>query len=153
MYLAIVSLLMFVLPIGSIAWTVGFGGMTFSLVLVGKWFVFWSVGMRLVMAGVRQIFQPSYTAEVILKLKHAESHLLVRELGFANLGIGLIGVGSALFPAWLEAGALSGGAFYALAGINHLLQPHRGRLERIAMVSDLFVGAVLLLALGGMLSQ
>jgi hypothetical protein len=33
--------------------------------LVGKWFVFWAaVGVRLGLAGLRQILQPSFTAEI-----------------------------------------------------------------------------------------
>jgi hypothetical protein len=151
MYLAIVITLMLVLPVGSVALEAGAGDRGLSAALVGKWFVIWSVGARLLLAGLRQIIQPRYTAEVILSLKHEESHLLVRELGFANVALGLTGLVSWLFPAWSPAVALAGGVFYSLAGINHLLQSHRGRLENIAMVSDLFVGFVLLAAVMGML--
>lgn len=151
MYLAIVTALMLVLPIGSIAWDVAVGGHGLAALLVARWFVIWSVGARLFLAGLRQILQPRYTAEVILSLKHQESHVLVRELGFANLAIGLSGLASALFPAWTPALALTGGVFYFLAGINHLRQAHRSRLENIAMVSDLFVGLVLLFAFVGSL--
>ena len=31
-----------------------------------------------------------------------------------------------------------------LAGIDHALQKHRTRLENVAMISDLFVGLILL---------
>ena len=73
--------------------------------LVGKWFAFWSVGVRLISAGSRQVLQPEYTAKVILGLESGESLLLVRELG---------------------------------------RQPHRNKLENVAMVSDLGVALVLL---------
>lgn len=46
--------------LGSGAWT--------EPALVGQWFVFGSVGVRLGMAGPRQIPQPRYTAELILSL-------------------------------------------------------------------------------------
>ena len=152
MYLAIVTALMLVLPVGSIGLEAVMGVHGLSALLVAKWFVIWSVGVRLFLAGLRQIVQPRYTAEVILSLKHEESHILVRELGFANLAVGLSGLASWLFPAWVPAMALTGGVFYALAGINHLRQAHRSKLENIAMLSDLFVGLVLLVALVGTLS-
>ena len=151
MYLIVVVTLMLVFPVGSIALEAIVGGHGVSAALILKWFVIWSVGARLFLAGLRQIIQPRYTAEVILSLKHEESHVLVRELGFANLAAGLAGLASWCYPAWGPAVALFGGVFYALAGINHALQPHRSRLENIAMVSDLFVAGVLLAALAGIL--
>jgi hypothetical protein len=143
---------MFVLPSACTAGEVLIGNMPFSLVVVGKWFVLWSVGVRLLLAGLRQIFQPRYTAQVILSLKSQESLILVRELGFANFAIGLVGIGSTVFPSWRLAGALAGGVFYALAGANHVLQPHRGKLETIAMVSDLWAAGVLLTSFAAMLA-
>jgi hypothetical protein len=108
--------------------------------------VFWAVGIRLLLASLRQILQPRYTAETVLGIKNEESHFVVRELGFANAAIAAIGAGSILFPKWVTAGALAGGIFYGLAGVNHAKRPHRNRLENMAMISDLFVAVVLLAA-------
>ena len=49
MYLVIVTLLMLVLPVGSIAAEYFSGGAAPLMLLVGKWFVFWSVGVRLLL--------------------------------------------------------------------------------------------------------
>ena len=144
MYIALVTLLMLVLPLGSIAAEALESHSGITLDLIAKWFCFWAVGIRLLLAGARQITQPRYTAQVILGLKSDESLLLVRELGFANFAIGLIGVGTLPSPDWRLAAALAGGTFYALAGFNHVLRPHRNRLEYFAMWSDLFAAAVLL---------
>ena len=151
MYLTIVTALMLVFPVGSIGLEAMTTGASLSTALVAKWFVIWSVGARLFLAGLRQIVQPRYTAEVILSLRHEESLVLVKELGFANLAIGLAGLASWLFPSWVPALALTGGVFYSLAGIHHVLQRHRSKLENIAMISDLFAGLVLLTTLAGML--
>ncbi|APW44850.1 hypothetical protein RS694_12385 [Rhodoferax saidenbachensis] len=144
MYYAIVFLLMLALPAVSIAIEAFMSGAMPLVVLLAKWFVFWAVGMRLFLAGVRQIAQPKYTAQVILGLKSDEVLLVVRELGFANLSMGLLGLATLAVPGWQLAAALAGGIFYGLAGINHALQPHRNRLENVAMVSDLLASAVLL---------
>jgi len=149
MYYAIVAALMFAFPLASIAIEPWHAGAGMSAALVAKWFTFWSVGWRLFLAGARQVLQPAYTAKVILGLESEECLLLVRELGFANLSLGIVGIASLFVPSWQLAVALAGGIFYALAGINHVLQQHRGRLENIAMLSDLFVAVVLLLACAG----
>ena len=97
----------------------------------------------MVIAGLRQIIQPRYTAQVILGLKSEEPLLLVRELRFANLSLGTIGMASLFAPAWLPAAALAGAIFHSFAGANHALQPHRNRQENVAMVSDLWIAVVL----------
>ena len=144
MYYVIVFSLMLALPVLSIVIEVRISGDASMAALAGKWFVFWVVGVRLFLAGVRQVAQPKYTAEVILGLKSSEVLLMVRELGFANLASGLVGLASLAIPGWRLAAALAGGSFYLLAGVNHALQAHRNRLENVAMVSDLLAAAVLL---------
>jgi hypothetical protein len=144
MYYAVVATLMFAFPLLSIAIETATGRSALGAALIGKWFVFWSVGIRLFLAGARQVLQPEYTANVILGLEHDESLLLVRELGFANLALGLVGMLSLLLPAWRLPVALAGGVFFGLAGLNHVVQAHRNQLENVAMASDLFVSLILL---------
>lgn len=149
MYYVVVTLLMFVLPAASIAGDWVAASSAFGPAVVLKWYVFWAVGWRLFLAGVRQILQPAYTAREILGHKGDESILLVRELGFANVSIGAVALLSHAWPNWRMPAAVAGSVFYLLAGGNHLFQKHRNRLENVAMVSDLFAGGVLLLALAG----
>jgi hypothetical protein len=143
-YIAMVFGLMLILPIASILFELflrDYG--VLNALLVGKWFVFWAVGVRLLMAGLRQIVQPRYTAENILGLKDPDATLVVRELGFANTAIGSAGLGSLFFPAWILPVAIIGAIFYGLAGINHLAHGHRNRLQNVAMTSDVFAASVL----------
>jgi hypothetical protein len=144
MYYVVVATLMLAFPVVSVAIEAARFSTGVDAVLVGKWFVFWSAGWRLLLAGVRQIAQPEYTAREILGLQSSESWTVVRELGFGNLALGIVGVLSLWLPSWQLAAALAGGLFYTLAGINHALQKHRNRLENVAMVSDLYVGLILL---------
>ncbi len=143
MYFVVVAALMLVLPLISIAVEHALGHNAAMLTLVGKWFTFWSVGIRLAVAGLRQIIQPRYTARSILGLEGDEALLVVRELGFANVAIGTVGVCSLMLPSWAPPGALAGGIFLALAGVNHAVQTHRNAKENTAMVSDLLVAAIL----------
>ena len=148
MYVPMVIALMLVLPLISVVAQVvlidhGNVAAASNLLVVAKWYVFWAVGVRLSLAGLRQIVQPRYTAETILGLKGTESLFFVRELGFANVSMGSIGTVSLLMPAWVTAAALVGGLYYGLAGINHCFHHGRNKLQNLAMVSDLFAAVVL----------
>lgn len=144
MYLAMVTLLMGGLPVASIVveWAVQQGSADL-LLLVGRWFVFWSVGVRLLLAGVRQIANPAFTAGTIFGVTETAALTIVQELGFANLSIGLLGALSLARPAWVVPSAIAGGLFYGLAGLKHLVKGERNRTETIAMLSDLFAFIVL----------
>jgi len=149
MYYAIVATLMFAFPLVAVGFEASQANNTLTAVLVAKWFAFWSVGWRLFLAGTRQVLQPSYTAKVILGFKGEEALLLVRELGFANLALGVVGIASLFVASWQLAVALAGGIFYGLAGVKQARQSHRGRQHNVAMVSDLFAAIVLLGACAG----
>jgi hypothetical protein len=148
MYVFIVIALMLALPLISIVAQVILSdhgplhGASY-LALVAKWYVFWAVGVRLSLAGLRQIIQPRYTAETILGLKGAESLFFVRELGFANVSMGIVGIASLLAPGWVTAAAMLGAIYYGLAGINHCFHKGRNKLQNLALVSDLFAALVL----------
>lgn len=147
MYLLTVVGLMFVFPVVSIGIEIlGFGEGASAADVVAKWFVFWGVGVRLLTAGLRQMLQPRYTARTVLGLRHQESLIVIRELGFANTATGTLGVMSIFVSGWTLASAVVGAVFFGLAGANHILQTSRNKSENIAMATDSLF-AVLLLAL------
>ena len=143
MYLAIVALTMFVLPLASMIIDHAFHASDPWLFLVGRWFVFWGVGVRLGLAGARQYFQPAFTAKEIFHISGDEALLLVRELGVANAATALIGLLSLAAPSFILPVAISACFFYAVAGIRHVAESSRSSNENVAMASDLFMGAVL----------
>jgi hypothetical protein len=150
MYLAIVVLLMGVCPLVSIAVETVMKSGADPLFLVAKWFVFWPVGVRLLLAGLRQTANPSFTAKTIFDVQDEAALPIVRELGFGNLSIGLLGALSLLVPSWVVPAALVGGLFYGLAGVQHLRKRDRNGVETIAMVSDLLLFLVLAVVLAGL---
>ena len=138
MYLASVILLLGVFPTVSIGVESALGhGSVVMLAL--KWFVFWACGMRLFIAGLRQVFQPGFTANEIFEIEGSIANPIVRELGFANLCIGLLGIVSLPVPAWQLPAALTGGLYYGLAGLLHIGSARRSRNEWIALCSDLAI--------------
>jgi hypothetical protein len=144
MYLAILVLLMLVLPVVSILVEIfGFAPAADPLFVVLRWFVFWAVGVRLGLAGLRQMTNPEFTAMTIFRIQDREALKIVQELGFANLAMGLLGVISIVEHGWVLPAGLAGSVFYGLAGIQHVRNRERSGSETIALVSDLLIFVVL----------
>lgn len=110
--------------------------------LIAKWFVFWGVGVRLLIAGIRQVAQPSFTARNIFRMESPDAEKLVTEIGFGNLAIGLVACLSLVFPAFVTPMALTGGLFLGLAGIKHIGNSNRTGEETTALLTDLIIGVV-----------
>ena len=152
-YFVVIALTMFVLPAGSILieWSLDQASL---LWLIGKWFVFWAVGVRLLLAGVRQYFQPAFTSRDILGIESPDVLVLVRELGGANAAAGIVGLASIVLPTFVLPSAIGSGLFYLVAGIEHLKTKRRGTNETVAMRSDLFAALVLIaFAVGALASK
>ncbi len=149
-YLLIVTGLMLVLPLVSIIidWMI-FKNQVSIIDLVGKWFVFWAVGIRLFTAGLRQSFNPSFTAKNIFFITDESSFVIVRELGFANICMGIIGVISVFIPSFRLAAAVSGGLYMGIAGVNHIIKKPSSPNEWLAMVSDVFIGMIMTIYIVG----
>jgi hypothetical protein len=148
MYYAVILLLMLVLPaVSVVAEFVLTQGAAGWLPLIGKWVVFWGVGIRLLVAGLRQVIRPGLTAE-LLGVKDASANVLVRELGFGNLAIGATGALTLTLPNWTLAAAMCGGLFYGFAGLQHVFSKERTSEENWAMVSDIAIAVVLAVFVG-----
>ena len=113
--------------------------------LMFKWFVFSGVGLRLFTAGLKQTINPSFTAKEIFKVSEEKSFLIVKEVGFANISIGLIGILSIYLPEFRLAAAAAGGLYFGLAGWLHFFNKKRSREEIFPMVTDYFIFFVLLI--------
>ena len=135
--------ILFVLPLLSITGELVFEHESPTWMLVGKWFVFWTTGIRLFTAGISQSSNPAFTAR-IFKMKTQESYIVIRELGFANISLGVMGILSVINDHWRILAAITGSLFFGLAGIQHLFKKPDSTNEMIAMIGDLFVFIILL---------
>jgi hypothetical protein len=141
---AVVSLTVILPAMSAFAESVMRGERFASAGVLGKWFIFWAVGVRLFSAGIRQVVDPAFTARDIFHIENSASHAIVRELGFANICFGVIGIISLFLPQWRIVGAFGSGLFYGIAGFNHLIKKPASLNETIALVSDIFIFLVLL---------
>lgn len=144
-YIIVVSVLTFVLPLVCAAAQIVLNKeIVFSFELIGKWFIFSAVGLRLSLAGVKQTTDPAFTAKEIFHINSPESFPIVRELGFANLCFGLIGILSLFLPQWRIVSAFGSGLYYGIAGLQHLLKKPAGVNETFALVTDIIIFIFLL---------
>ena len=144
MYYAVVILLLLVFPVVSVVTEASLSHDAVSvLALIGRWFVFWSVGVRLFIAGVRQVIQPQFTAKEIFGIHDSNSFAIIREVGCANLSMGLLGICSVFRAGWIVPAAIVGGLYYGLAGVGHIFHKSKNAKEYTAMISDGFIFVVL----------
>ena len=145
MYYASVLLLTLILPLGSVYVDHSLlqNGLPLML-LAGKWFAFWAGGVRLLVAGIRQTVQPRFTSETIFGIEGDDPLPFVRELGMANIAMGVLGLAAPFAAAFVLPAALVSGLYYAQAGIGHIRHGGRTLQRNVAMMSDLYVALVLL---------
>lgn len=113
--------------------------------LTGKWIIFWGMGVRLFVAGVRQVTKPAFTAQQIFRISSADSFPVIRELGFANMAMGTVAMISLFKPDWRLPAATAGCLYFGMAGLLHLLKKPASSNERIALLSDLYIFALMLI--------
>jgi hypothetical protein len=108
----------------------------------GKWWVFWGVGTRLLVAGIVQVSGGGPTAAILGSVAPSvQEKQLSRELGFANLCIGLAGL-LALVPGWALPAGIAGGLYLLIAGLMHVPKRGKNAHESLATWTDLVVGVV-----------
>ncbi len=146
-YLIMNMLLLFILPLLSIASECIIEKETMDWILIGKWFIFWAIGIRLFTAGIKQSSNPEFTAVKIFKMRSSESFVVIRELGFANIALGVMGILSVINSNWRILAAITGGLFFGFAGTQHLFKRPDSRNELIAMLYDLIVLLIIVLYL------
>ena len=146
-YLVSILLFMVLLPILCIIIQWRGQDATLAWPLMGKWFVFWPVGVRLFIAGLRQATKPAFTAREIFHLNSDDSFPIIKELGFANISMGGIAILSLFIPSWRIPAAAAGGLYFGLAGFLHLFKKRDSSNETIAMISDLYIFLLMVLYL------
>lgn len=111
--------------------------------IVAKWILFWSVGIRSLTAGIVQMVHPAYTAEIIFDLSGTDYYIFIRELGVANFAIGLSAIISMKKITWRIPVAFISFIFNLFLSVNHILNFQAGFNEGVSLAGDLLVVAAL----------
>jgi hypothetical protein len=151
-YFLSVLLLMLALPVLSICLEHFLHTSTSLVILVGKWFVFWAAGVRLFLAGMKQFFQPRFTAEKIFGISGNDALPFVRELGVANFATGTVGILSLLKPSFVLPIAIAAAIFYGVAGVRHATDERRNPNQNLAMITDLLASIIFIAYVASVIS-
>lgn len=143
-YFISVTLLTFIIPIVGFIIELSLENIPFTFNVFGKWFIFSAVGLRLLVAGIQQSVKPAFTAREIFHIQSSDSFPIVRELGFANLCFGLVGIISLFKPEWRMVSAFASGLYFGIAGLMHLIKKPVSANETLALWTDFIIFFVLL---------
>ena len=143
-YFISVSLMTFVIPAAFFFAEHALQNSALTFELFGKWFIFSAVGLRLLVAGIQQSTKPAFTAKEIFHIDSPDCYPIVRELGFANICFGLVGIISLFKPDWRIVSAFASGVYYAFAALLHIVKKPVSMNEKFALWTDLIIFAVLL---------
>lgn len=143
-YFISVTLLTFIIPILGFLIESSVKNIPFTYNVFCKWFIFSAVGLRLLVAGIQQSVKPAFTAREIFHIQSSDSFPIVRELGFANLCFGLVGIVSLFKPEWRIVSAFASGLYFGIAGLQHLIKKPVSANETLALWTDLIIFGVLL---------
>ena len=98
----------------------------------------------MLVAGIQQSTKPAFTAKEIFHIDSPDCYPIVRELGFANICFGLVGIISLFKPDWRIVSAFASGVYYAFAALLHIVKKPVSMNEKFALWTDLIIFAVLL---------
>ncbi len=114
---------------------------------IGKWFIFWNLGIDLFFTGVRQASSPELSPGNVFRFKSQESHQLTRELGFANMALGSVGILSVINDQWRLIAAIGGGLYFGLAIMLYLAKGAGNHQHRVTQLYHVLVFAGLVFCL------
>lgn len=111
-----------------------------------KWFVFWSLGVGGITAGLMQALNPSYTANLLSVVTN--DMIIIKELGYANFGMGLIAVLSFKYQYFRKPAALASGMFIMGCTLNHFTRLGEINLgEIVSIIDDLWIIVIVIVTL------
>jgi hypothetical protein len=112
--------------------------------LTGKWFIFWAIGMRLFLSGIRQASSPEFTVTKIFRVRNRETFILNRRLGFASIALGIMGILSVINDEWRMIAAITSGVFFGLS----VIQDATGKIVNLVEISVLIFDVLTFCVLG-----
>ena len=116
-------------------------------VLIGKWFMFWGMGVQLFLTGLL-----GYLALRIASLKNWTDTRTAYFSGIGdskllNIAVGVLAMLSLYFNRFREATAIAGGIFFGLRAFGRLIRKSDLGGESLLILSDLFLFCMILLYL------
>ena len=135
------SVLLFLLPFLSVIIEHVEVQSSLNWMLLGKWLVFWTFGFRLFASGIKQASDPSVT----VKKSNNEMFTIARELGIANICLGVGGILSLINETWRQIIAILGCLFFGLDTIRCLTNELSSASHKMILLFNLVIFAAFFL--------
>jgi len=118
-----------------------------SVAVLAKWFLFFAVGIRFLLGGIRQVVRAKMKTGEIFYIERKSCCPIVKELGFANLSFGAVAVVSLYVPSWRIVSAFSSSFYYGAAVLNGFFGKPASANEIFIRVSNGCIFVILLILL------
>ena len=106
-----------------------------------KWLVLWVIGVGALITGLMQALNPEYTAN-LLQIE-ANDFIIIKELGYSQIGMGILGLLSIKSSYYKKASAIVYGLFIFGCTLNHFTRISIVSAgEIVSIVSDIWIVAV-----------
>lgn len=118
-----------------------------SVAVVAKWFLFFAVGIRFMLGGIRQAIGAKRKTGEIFYIEKKQCCPIVKELGFANLSLGVVAAISLVIPSWRVVSAFSSCLYYGAAAVSYFFMKRASANETFIMISNSCISLILLILL------
>ncbi len=83
-----------------------------------KWFLFWSIGIRLLLIGIKKVLFPLFYIKKVYK-SYCNQPNIIKDFGFSYISIGILGIISLFYDNWKFPTYITGSILYLLIGLNY----------------------------------
>ncbi len=115
--------------------------------LIGKWFIFWGLGVYLLASGIVHMVRPLADLNRFYGSKDQVARGMVRKLGIAKITMGVAGILSLFNGQLLEITALMTVVYFGMTTLWYFLRKADPAYEAFTLVSDLMLFSTSLLFL------
>ncbi len=115
--------------------------------LIAKWFIFWGLGICLLVKGVVQLTIPRFAAFYSYHSINLKNREIVKQLGILNISIGALGVFSLFNEQAQQTAAFTAVIYFGLTTLWHFFRKADPAYEIISLVTDLLLFSTSLLFL------
>ncbi|HTE28416.1 hypothetical protein [Flavitalea sp.] len=135
------AILLTALPVLSVACEHHFGQAALTGTLIGKWFAFWAIGIRLLVAGFMQLTRKSNSRNHLSARE--DSGMVKKATGVANLVLSALGFLCVASSEGSLLAAITVGVYLGLAGLQHDFKKPATASGWISLIYDFIVFSVI----------
>ena len=109
-----------------------------------KWFLFWSIGIRLLLIGIKKVLFPLFYIKKVYK-SYCNQPNIIKDFGFSYISIGILGIISLFYDNWKFPTYITGSILYLLIGLNYFKEEyHKFNISNFYNLINIFFPIIIL---------